>query len=152
MIAVAYTEQHYQVLSLIPVFSGSARVVDLLYGFDAMTVAELTAMLELLIADGLVDRLPQKRGETYRVSQFGKLVVKAERQSDAMWSSVWFGTEWYELLIYSVPKAIRAPFVCWRVRSGTFLQEGGAHNERLAWQEIRFVLEQVARGQEVQAW
>lgn len=151
MNAANYTEQHYQVLSLIPVFSGSARVVDLLYGFDAMTVADLTAMLDLLVADGLVDRLPEKHGATYRVSQFGKLVVKAERQVEAMWSSVWFGTDWYELLIYSVPKAIRAPFVCWRVRSGNFIQEGGAHNERLAWQEIKFVLEQVARGQEVQA-
>lgn len=151
MNATNYTEQHYQVLSLIPVFSGSARVVDLLYGFDALTVAELTTMLDLLVADGLVDRLPEKRGYTYRVSQFGKLVVKAERQGDAAWSSVWIGEEWYELLIYSTPHAIRPPFVCWRVRNGNFIQEGGAHNERLAWQEIKFVLEQVARGQEVQA-
>lgn len=147
----AYTEEHYTLLRLIPVFSGSARVVDLLLGFDGLTVTGLTTMLDLLVADGLADRLVQKHGATYRVSQFGKVVVKAERQGDAAWSSVWLGTEWYELLIYSEPKAIKPPFVCWRVRSGNFLQEGGALNERLAWQDIKIALEHMTQSKEVQA-
>lgn len=142
MSEVTYTDDHYKLLSLIPVFSGSARVVDLLLGFDALTITALNAMLDLLVADGLVDRLPQKQGFTYRISQFGKVVVKAERQADALWSSIWINQEWYELLIYSVPRAIQAPFVCWRVRSGNFIEEGGALNERYAWQDIKIVLEQ----------
>lgn len=137
-----YSEQHYDLLRFIPVFSGSARVVDLLMAFDAITVSTLTEMLNLLVADGLVERIAQKEGATYRLTPFGKLIAGSYQDADARWAFTWIGSHGYDIVIYAVPHAIQAPFVCWRVRSGEFITEGGALNERLAWIDIKIVLEQ----------
>ena len=138
-----YTEEHYNLLRLIPVFSGSARVVDLLLGFDALTISGLTALLDLLVADGLVERIPQKVGCTYKLSPFGKLVMNASRDADALWAHLWIGSDNFDIVIYGVPHAIQSPFVCWRVRNldGSFIDEGGALHERQAWQFVKGVLE-----------
>lgn len=140
---VTYTNEHYQALQMIPMFSGEARLVDLLKGFDALTVSSLTALLDLLVADGLVERIAQRHGCTYAVTAFGKLVANAYRDADALWTHLWIGQDNFDVLIYSTPRAIQAPFVCWRVRNldGSFIDEGGALNERAAWQDIRLVLE-----------
>lgn len=148
-----YTDDHYNVLRLIPVFSGSARVVDLLKGFDALTVSGLAALLDLLVADGLVDRIVQKVGCTYKLSPFGKLVMSASRDADALWAHLWIGADDYDIVIYGVPHAIQSPFVCWRVRNlnGSFIEEGGALNERFAWQDVKQVLERQMQTREVRA-
>lgn len=148
-----YTNEHYQALQMIPMFSGSARLVDLLRGFDALMVDDVNAILNLLVADGLVERIQQRHGCTYAITAFGKLVGNAYRDAGAVWTHIWIGTDNYDIVIYGVPHAIQSPFVCWRVRNlnGSFIDEGGALNERQAWQFVKGVLEGQMQTKGVQA-
>jgi len=82
-------------------------------------------------------------GCTYKLSPFGKLVMNASRDADALWAHLWIGSDNFDIVIYGVPHAIQSPFVCWRVRNldGSFIDEGGALHERQAWKFVKGVLE-----------